>query len=154
MVDTGEIEGSIVVDKIRGPVAVVGIGTGPGAGAGVVAVSPGERAELSVLETQAKSTDACFWLSRTRREKHGGEEERVRARREPRAYGSSQDEGRTVGLFEVHSVFVPITSNQDDGPAVMGIGPCVDSITGDPGVAFRRSGTSVRTTCPRPSWAI
>ena len=35
-------------------------------------------------------------------------------------------------------------SSQDDiGPAVMGIGPCVDSINGDLGVAFGRSGTSV-----------
>ena len=37
LVDTGKIEGSIIVDKIRRPVAVVGIGTGPGLGAGAVA---------------------------------------------------------------------------------------------------------------------
>jgi hypothetical protein len=58
LVDTGDVEGGIVVDEIRG--AVVGIGLG--AGAGVVAVGPGERAELSVLETPARSDDARFWL--------------------------------------------------------------------------------------------
>ena len=95
MVDTGKIEESIVVDKIRRPVAVVGIGTGPGAGAGAVAVSLGERAELSVLETQAKSTDARFWLfeslsreARGRRKsksKEGAESLRIVPRR--RTYG-------------------------------------------------------------------
>ena len=59
MVDTGDVAGGIVVDRIRGGVAVVGIGTG--AGAGVVGVGPGERAELSVLETPANSDDARFW---------------------------------------------------------------------------------------------
>ena len=41
LVDTGDVEGGIVVDKIHGVVAVVGIGTGPGAGAGAVGVGSG-----------------------------------------------------------------------------------------------------------------
>ena len=41
LVGTRDVEGGIVVDKIHGVVAVVGIGTGPGVGAGVVGVGSG-----------------------------------------------------------------------------------------------------------------
>ena len=59
LVDTRDVEGGIVVDKIHG---AVGIGSGPGAGPGVVGVGSGlERAELSVLETPSESDDARFW---------------------------------------------------------------------------------------------
>ena len=77
LVDMEDTEGGFVVDKIRGAVAVVGIGTGPGVGAAVVGVSPGETAELSILEMPAKSDNVRFWLSenlsREAWEQKGGE---------------------------------------------------------------------------------
>ena len=59
-----------------------------GAGADVVGIGPGER------EMPAKSTDARFWLFENLPRECGGEEEKVR--REPRAYGSPEDEHRSV----------------------------------------------------------
>lgn len=54
----------VVEGMTRGADGVVDVDVkiGVGTGAGVVAVGPGNRAALIVLETPAKSDEARFWL--------------------------------------------------------------------------------------------